>query len=337
MPRIFALDSVKFFLICLVILGHTLGFFIKEKTLSYGIYNFIYLFHMPLFVFLSGYFTKSYGLKSVKMWISLLMLFESYILFDVLHRIPDMLYKNINLYSLIEPSWSLWYLLSLIYWRFSAQFFSLLHVSKWIILISAVVVGLVSGFLPIGYGLSIQRTFSFFPFFICGFLFSKTDALLKIKAINTIISVSCILISLLLCLFLVNFNISDIVWGGKPYAESIFGLWHSLVYRFLFFIVSSLICVSVLNLFLHFFSRENIFAVEGKKTMLYYVYHTFMLGFIFYFIEGTMLMEYPSLAFVITPIVIFFLFCISRFSIFSWLTNPITNSVRFLKNRGEEK
>lgn len=289
---------------------------------------------MPLFVFLSGYFTKTYGLKSIKMWGGLLMLVETYIFFDILHRLPDFFNQDFSLYRLIEPSWSLWYLLSLMYWRFLAQIISLLDVNKFCILFCAVTIGLVGVFLPIGYGLSIQRTFAFFPFFMCGFLCSKTELLVKLKEFNAFFSIFSILCLLFTCLFFVNFNISDVVWGGKPYAESIFGLWIALAYRVVFYIVSSLLCISVINLFLRFFSRENIAAIEGKKTMLYYVYHTFILELFFYLIEKTSLKENPLYAFFITILVIFILFYISRIYLFTWLVNPITNVVRFSRKRG---
>ena len=47
-------DSLKFFLISIVILGHTLE--ISEKTrVVLALYNTIYSFHMPLFIGISGF------------------------------------------------------------------------------------------------------------------------------------------------------------------------------------------------------------------------------------------------------------------------------------------
>ena len=51
------IDSLKFVLICLVILGHCLELFSLHLTpVTNHLYQFIYLFHMPLFVFISGCF-----------------------------------------------------------------------------------------------------------------------------------------------------------------------------------------------------------------------------------------------------------------------------------------
>lgn len=54
MQRDLTIDTLKGFLIILVILGHLIG-----SLNVYGgdkIWNFIYTFHMPLFVLISGYF-----------------------------------------------------------------------------------------------------------------------------------------------------------------------------------------------------------------------------------------------------------------------------------------
>ena len=50
-------DCLKFYLIFLVVLGHTLELSNNEGTVNRAVYNCIYLFHMPLFVFISGRFS----------------------------------------------------------------------------------------------------------------------------------------------------------------------------------------------------------------------------------------------------------------------------------------
>lgn len=50
-------DSLKFYLILLVVLGHTLEIVVTDGSFSRALYNSIYLFHMPLFIFVSGRFS----------------------------------------------------------------------------------------------------------------------------------------------------------------------------------------------------------------------------------------------------------------------------------------
>lgn len=51
-------DNLKFILILLVVIGHFMEPFNAERT-TQAVYQFIYSFHMPLFIFAAGYFSKS--------------------------------------------------------------------------------------------------------------------------------------------------------------------------------------------------------------------------------------------------------------------------------------
>ena len=54
------IDSLKGFLILLVVLGHLIGEsdIISKESIWGWVRVWIYLFHMPLFALLSGYFSK---------------------------------------------------------------------------------------------------------------------------------------------------------------------------------------------------------------------------------------------------------------------------------------
>ena len=54
--RIYLFDNLKFILIFFVVFGHCIMIFVNDITLR--VYMYIYLFHMPTFVFISGYFFK---------------------------------------------------------------------------------------------------------------------------------------------------------------------------------------------------------------------------------------------------------------------------------------
>ena len=63
--RDYYFDNLKFILIFLVVLGHYCGSYL-ESWLMLGIYNFIYSFHMPLFIFISGYFSRNIAYQRIK-------------------------------------------------------------------------------------------------------------------------------------------------------------------------------------------------------------------------------------------------------------------------------
>lgn len=56
--RIEKWDILKFFLIFTVVLGHIADFYTDKSEAMQYLYLFIYIFHMPLFIFVSGLFSK---------------------------------------------------------------------------------------------------------------------------------------------------------------------------------------------------------------------------------------------------------------------------------------
>ena len=56
--RIWFYDNLKFILITFVVIGHFL-IYTLSNDLSKGTFLFIYSFHMPLFVFVTGFFSKN--------------------------------------------------------------------------------------------------------------------------------------------------------------------------------------------------------------------------------------------------------------------------------------
>lgn len=62
MIREIKLDNFKGILIFLVVLGHIVG---VSKEGVENIVNYIYSFHMPAFVFISGYFSKNPSIKKI--------------------------------------------------------------------------------------------------------------------------------------------------------------------------------------------------------------------------------------------------------------------------------
>nr|MCX3330604.1 acyltransferase family protein [Bacillus pacificus] len=53
-------DNAKFLLIFLVVFGHILRSFINDNEFMLYLYKFIYTFHMPAFILVSGFFAKGF-------------------------------------------------------------------------------------------------------------------------------------------------------------------------------------------------------------------------------------------------------------------------------------
>ena len=53
------IDNIKVVLIFLVVFGHLIERYIDTSDTLMAIYMFIYIFHMPLFIYISGYLSKN--------------------------------------------------------------------------------------------------------------------------------------------------------------------------------------------------------------------------------------------------------------------------------------
>ena len=106
LERDYRIDGIKWLLIVLVTFGHVI-----EPALSNPIanklYSIIYIFHMPLFVFISGYYAN---VKDKEKLISKgFMLLETFLVV----MIPQCFYYG-SIIPLLNPENSGWYLISLI-------------------------------------------------------------------------------------------------------------------------------------------------------------------------------------------------------------------------------
>ena len=190
------LDFVKFVLIYLVILGHTIQMFGHRSELSVWfdtLFNTIYSFHMPLFIAISGYFTYfSLNKRSAFAFIKnrilsiLVPVFSWAILIIVIQCIID---KNIPK----DIEW-FWFLLSVFIFSLMAAIFKLCHINYklgWLI------VSIVFFFISFN-NRTLSWVFTLLPFFSIGFVLAMIDLkpwiirIRKIIIVFFILSIICI-------------------------------------------------------------------------------------------------------------------------------------------------
>lgn len=130
------------------------------------------MFHMPLFVALSGYFSHKKSIKNF--FLSSLRLLEPLVLFQVICIILN---RAFTISEIFTPWWILWYLLSLFFWRTILQFLPQKIIDiKWIVLVCSVIISIIAGFSPFTKFMSLQRTFAFLPFFFIGYYLREANA-----------------------------------------------------------------------------------------------------------------------------------------------------------------
>lgn len=154
-------DNIKGILMLLTVFAHVLYQLQGRSNLIENTVDYIYMFHMPAFVFVSGFFGKSEHGRSKE---SILKLVFLYIIFN------SLMCFMFGYTSLLMPVYSYWYLLALIVWRLTAH-----HIAKFKELRSILLVlYLFIGFFPsIDNTLSAARILCFLPYYMAGYTLSK--------------------------------------------------------------------------------------------------------------------------------------------------------------------
>ena len=163
-----ALDNARFVLIALVVAGHLLEQLVDSGPFAATLYRWIYLFHMPAFVLVSGAVSKPNLTRRRSLALATGLLVP-YLVFQTLYPAWDawLFQTSDGSQDYLTPYWLLWYLLSLACWRLLLPLFARLKFA----LPLAVTIALAAGLAPwIGYPLSLSRTLVFFPLFLLGHL-----------------------------------------------------------------------------------------------------------------------------------------------------------------------
>lgn len=253
------LDGMKFVLICMVILGHF-------SYYDYGIRvnKFIYAFHMPMFVMISGYLTHPQSFARFTR--SSLKLLALYLIFQTGHLVYNTLVKGIpfTLEGYMNPALALWYLLSLFIWRCAYRLFRPMGIKPFYALVISVLLAVLAGFVPMGDEyLAFQRPFSFLPFFVFGLMLKDKALLNKINQLSIPLMAGLLLLALVSARLLPNFMPSS------PYK-----VWNDSILRLIQSVIAFVICMGMIR----FFPRRvpGLISMLGQWTLYYYLYHTFM-------------------------------------------------------------
>lgn len=160
------LDNAKFILIALVVIGHAIGPVSGDYAPAGALYYWIYMFHMPAFILISGYLSRSFDASANRVEKLVLTLAVPYLIFWTLHTAINSFFQGSlpELPSLLTPPWTLWFLVALFLWRLTVPVW---HRLRWPVLV-AVLISLTAATADLGSTLSLGRVVSFLPFFVLG-------------------------------------------------------------------------------------------------------------------------------------------------------------------------
>lgn len=163
-PRDPVLDNAKFAAILLVVVGHAWTD-LRDVWPVEAAYMFVYAFHVPVFVLLAGYVSKS-SLTPYKALKTGAALLGSYLVFEYLYESLQGWAGDYDVnHNPMAPSWVMWFLAALLMWRLSAPLWR--RLPAWLGIGSAVAISLLGG-LSSEDDYAVAKTLSLLPFFVIG-------------------------------------------------------------------------------------------------------------------------------------------------------------------------
>lgn len=195
--RIPLFDNIKIVLIILVLFGHALEEISLEN--GYGIIRAcIYSFHMPVFIFISGYFSGGGASESKKIIVNCGI---PYFIFNTIYVIWTERTFFVNVFL---PRYIFWYFFSLLIWRLSIN--DLKKIKG--LLLWALLLGLYIGAIrEADRFMSISRIIAFFPYFIIGSMLDEE----RVRQIRRVPKWYAILVSLLMVSTVILLHINSLV------------------------------------------------------------------------------------------------------------------------------
>jgi fucose 4-O-acetylase-like acetyltransferase len=267
--RDYYFDNLKFLLIALVVVGHALEPLNPVNAASKSLYHLIYFFHIPLFIFVTGYFSKK--LDKISPFLIL------YVVFETLYTLLDgyLNHRTSIRFSYFSPFWVTWYLLAVILWKIALPYFLRLKYPVLIAGILAVLAGYASK--DLGYNLSAMRAITFFPFFLTGYFVKREHLHFLFKRPVKMVSLLILLCSLYLCYRYVGQLKTEWLWGSYSYKYLGETEWFAGLYRIAVSAATVILSLAVLSLVPE---RKTWFSELGTKTMYPFLLHGFLIKYL---------------------------------------------------------
>lgn len=292
--RFVELDIMKFWGVLFVVLGHVCNMYLPNGLVHPAVQSgflghvsqFVYAFHMPLFVFISGsvYAYKTEVLGKRDNFLSLLKkktkrLLIPYIVFSVFLVIlmcglgfrrdyTDYIFNGI---LLSKDSSHLWFILMLfdlfVIFFIMKKCMQLLSLPHWTVLILSFVFYLLSGYFP--YILQISNAFRYLFWFTLGYVF----ILYKDEVQRIVLYSVCMVLCLIHLVIEHNVNLNIPFFSTITACAGIY-----FIYSF--------------SCDFKLISRTSIFSIVSRNSFGIYLFHVFIIYLMFYFLKDIIFPAY---------------------------------------------
>ncbi|MET8861554.1 acyltransferase family protein [Nonomuraea sp. NPDC004580] len=259
------LDNVKFVLIALVPIGHSLVPTLAADS-ARAAYIFIYTFHMPLFVLISGYLSRNFWNSNAKTNKLVDTFLIPYVIVEVGYAALRFALGQKWSLTIIDPAWLNWYLLALLFWRLSTPVWKRMRYPVPV----AIAIYLFAGFSQISGDFSMDRFFGLLPFFVIGLVMQPEHFEMLNRRWIKILSVFTVLGAAAVAIYIAPKSPLGPFYYKNSYQDLHLSWWMGLGVRTGLLICALAMCFAVLALVPR---KETWYTDLGTRTLYCYLLH----------------------------------------------------------------
>ena len=270
--RVAYLDNARYWVMLLVVIGHSLTEFVVMDS-ARGVYTWIYSFHMPFFILISGYTARRFigDFRQIRRIVSTLIV--PYLLVETSLQLITKHYDGKPKHlEILSPQWLGWFLAALFIWRISTPIWRALKYP----ITTSIVISLLVGLIEVPNVLALPQVLGLLPFSVIGLhmnreLFTKL-ADLRIRIASVVVLVTWFVIC----------EIYSSSWTGawflwkQRYSEPPLnaGPWDGMMTRAELLIVGTVMTFAMLSLIPR---KRSITTVLGGRTFYCYLLHGYVI------------------------------------------------------------
>ncbi|HET9858662.1 MAG TPA: acyltransferase family protein [Nocardioidaceae bacterium] len=262
-------DNAKMLLVTLVVVGHSWTL-LPETALNMAVYDFLYLWHVPAFVMVTGYLSRSFTYSRRNLDRLLTTVLVPYLVFEAAIAAFRVYVGGEELDLLFaDPHWPMWYLAVLFLWRLVTPV--LTSIPSRVAIAATVTVSLLGG-LTTGDVFDTARAMGLLPFFTLGLLVRPEHLELLRRPLVRLGSVAALLVAFGLAWMIDGAFATEWLYWRSSYAELDTALVAGIAARLGLLLAGGLLAVAFLALVPR---STRWFTRLGAATLVVYVFHGF--------------------------------------------------------------
>ena len=262
-------DNAKLLLVTLVVVGHSWTL-LPDVSTSSPVYVFLYTFHVPAFVLVTGYQSRRFTFTRANLRKLVTTIVVPYLVFETLLALFRTVVGHENFGVLyISPHWPMWYLTVLFLWRLATPLLTRMRPGTALAL--AVAICLIGGLNTVD-ALDLPRAAGLLPFFVAGLFISREQLDLLARPRVRGVAAALLTLTFFVSLFVAGSFSKEWLYWRTGYPDLGVPFWLGASIRLGGLVVAGLLTLSALSLIPR---SQRWFTPLGAASLVVYLFHGF--------------------------------------------------------------